>query len=425
MTLLVFLEELGKDVLVGRITGTSVENACFAYDEKYMSDLEHRPISISLPFTDEPYSPQKTRCFFDGLLPEGYTRRCVAGEMHVDEQDYISLLEILGDECLGAIRILNGEMEPPGASYKELSEDQLKRFAKEGSEESAVLVTKSHLSLAGASGKTGLYFDEADSKWYLPVGSAPSTHIVKQSHVRLGRIVANEQLSLMTAGKLGIQIPESFVVSLDGVGSENALFATKRYDRKQGDGKKLIDGLPVPCRLHQEDFAQALGINASFKYEKSGGNYLEKMMRILMNYSSNPIEDQLRLWDICLFNYFLGNTDNHIKNLSLLYSEDMKKIRLSPAYDLVSTLVYESSTDNMALGIDGVHKIGDITRESFKREAEKDGLGVGIAMAHFDNMRTEFEGALSESAKELISQGIEDVPYIADDILRIFRTRFM
>ncbi len=423
MTLLVFLEVMGKDILVGRIMGTSSEDACFAYDEEYMSVPEHRPISIALPFTDEPYSPAKTKCFFDGLLPEGYTRRCVAGELHVDEQDYISLLEILGDECLGAIRILNEEAETPSASYKELSVEQLKRFALEGSEESAVLVTKSHLSLTGASGKTGLYYSEADDKWYMPVGSAPSTHIVKQSHVRLGRIVANEQLSLLTASKLGIQIPESFVVSFDGVDSKHALFATKRYDRKQGNGK-LIDGLQAPYRLHQEDFAQALGIQASFKYEKSGGNYLEKMMRLLMNYSSNPIEDQLRLWDICLFNYFLGNTDNHIKNLSLLYSEDMKKIRLSPAYDLVSTLVYESSTDEMALGIDGVYKISNITRDSFKREAAKDGLGVGIAMAHFDHMRSEFENALLTSAEELISQGIKDVSYVADDILHVFRSRF-
>lgn len=53
------------------------------------------------------------------------------------------------------------------------------------------------MSQTGASGKVGLYYDE--EKWYLPIGEAPSTHIVKQSHVRLKRIVANEQLCLLTA----------------------------------------------------------------------------------------------------------------------------------------------------------------------------------------------------------------------------------
>lgn len=46
-------------------------------------------------------------------------------------------------------------------------------------------MTKAHLSLTGASGKVGLYYDTENSAWYLPVGTAPSTHIVKQSHIRL------------------------------------------------------------------------------------------------------------------------------------------------------------------------------------------------------------------------------------------------
>ena len=70
---------------------------------------------------------------------------------------------------------------------------------------------RSHLSLTGASGKVGLYYDAAGKQWYLPKGTAPSTHIVKQSHVRLDGIVTNEQLSMMTAAKCGIDVPESFI----------------------------------------------------------------------------------------------------------------------------------------------------------------------------------------------------------------------
>ena len=35
-------------------------------------------------------------------------------------------------------------------------------------------------------------------------------------------------------------------------------------------------------------------------------------------------------------------------NLSLLYSQDLKGVRLVPAYDVVSTAIYESSTKEMA-----------------------------------------------------------------------------
>ena len=68
-------------------------------------------------------------------------------------------------------------------------------------------------------------------------------------------------------------------------------------------------------------------------------------------------------------NYLIGNTDNHIKNFSLLYSEDLKSVRLAPAYDIVSTMIYPSSTENMALSIDGICNINEITRTSFEKEA--------------------------------------------------------
>ena len=63
----------------------------------------------------------------------------------------------------------------------------------------------------------------------MPIGEAPSTHIVKQSHVRLKKIVSNEQLCLMTAKNLGIDVPESFIVTTNS-DDETVLFATKRYD---------------------------------------------------------------------------------------------------------------------------------------------------------------------------------------------------
>lgn len=425
MRLKVMLEVQGQEVLVGRIEGTGSEDARFVYDSAYQSQPEYRPISLALPFSEEPYSPERTRCFFEGLLPEGYTRRCIAGEMHIDAQDYISLLENLGDECLGAIRILKDGAEPPAASYEQISDEILKRFALEGAAESAALVTKSHLSLTGASGKAGLYFSEAEKKWYLPVGSAPSTHIVKQSHVRLEQIVTNEQLCLKTAEKLGLEIPKSFVVSFDNAAGECVLFATRRYDREFAPERRSLNGISMPFRLHQEDFVQALGIPSAFKYEKAGEGYLEKMFQLLRMYSANPMEDLLRLWDICVFNYLIGNTDNHIKNLSLIYSKDMKKIRLAPAYDIISTLIYNSSTERMSLGINDVYNVWDITREDFKKEAKRVGLGSGIAMDHFDWMIAELEQALLQSAEELCAQGFAEARKVAEKILAVFKNRFL
>lgn len=411
----VYVEEDGDFVLAGQIQGETWEDARFIYEKCYLENQSHQPISISFPFQEDAFSPFETRCYFEGLLPEGYTRRCVAGWMHVAEEDYLSVLAGLGNECLGAVRICEPGAGGCSPSYKKISREELLEFAKEGASKSAQFLAKAHLSLTGASGKTGLYYDNKDG-WYMPFGTAPSTHIVKQSHVRLSGIVANEQLCLRTAKILGIDVPESFIISV-GTG-EHILFATKRFDRLMQEDSRVIDGKKVPFRLQQEDFAQALGVPASQKYEKIGDSYLKRVFTLLRQYSDNPVEDQLKLWDICIFNYLIGNTDNHIKNIGLLYGRDRRTIRLAPAYDIVSTMIYEESTEQMAMAIDGELDIRKITKESFRAEARHIGLGERIAMRRFEQMKNSFERALAQAKEEIQDAGYPGVEEIYEKILR-------
>jgi serine/threonine-protein kinase HipA len=414
--LLIQIELNGENVSVGEIVGNDSTDACFTYSESYAGDPKHCPISISLPLAKRTFDARTTRNFFEGLLPEGFTRRCVAEWMHAPENDYLSILAGLGQECLGAIKVIDEGTLAIQSEYRKLTNDEVLRLAKEGATESAELVTKSHLSLTGASGKVGLYYD--GEHWFLPIGEAPSTHIVKQSHIRLKKIVWNEQLCLLTAKKLGIEIPDSFIIHPGSSDAEDVLFATKRYDRKMNNDGRKLDGMPVPYRLHQEDFSQALGISSAEKYEKNHSGYMRKIFEILRNYSADPVADQMKLWDICVFNYLVGNTDNHIKNISLLYSEDLKSIRLAPAYDIVSTIIYESSTENMAFSIGGVYCIYDITRESFEKEAQNIGLGSKMAMKRFDTMVEKFPDALRMAADELKQQGFEGIEEVYELILK-------
>ena len=413
----VYIEINGNSIYAGNIEGNDSSDACFTYADEYNSNYENPAISISLPLNKKTFNANQTRNFFEGLLPEGFTRKCVAEWMHADANDYLSLLAGLGNECLGAIKIIENLENRITPKYQLLSQSEVRELAREGATESAQLVTKAHLSLTGASGKVGLYFEEKEQKWYLPLGEAPSTHIVKQSHVRLKKIVANEQLCLLTARNLGIQIPESFIVNTGSLEDEDILFATKRYDRKVRDKSRKLNGLYVPYRLHQEDFAQALGISAIHKYEKNNERYLKQLFDVLRIYSAEPMADQLKLWDICIFNYLVGNTDNHIKNLSLLYGEDLKSIRLAPAYDIISTIVYENCIENMAISIDGIYDINQITREAFEKEAEYIGLGRKIAMKKFDTMVNKFEKAMRLAQSELNEQGFYQVDNISNKIL--------
>ncbi len=414
---IVKIERDGRMVFIGRISGDDSGSARFSYDPAYLDSENPRPVSIGLPLQKAAFTAAETETFFDGLLPEGFTRKTIASRLHLDERDYLSILAKLGRECLGAVQI-----EAPGdgavASYEKIDMAQLKALAQEGVSKSAEIVMNTHLSLTGASGKVGLYYDPASRAWYLPKGTAPSTHIVKQSHVRLNRIVLNEQLCLMTAQKCGITVPESFIIDTGGGSEEEILFATKRYDRAVSEKGRIVDGLRCPLRLHQEDFAQAMGIPASEKYETGHDNYLKRMFDLLRNNSADPIRDQLKLWEIIVFNYLIGNTDAHVKNFSLLYDPTLRSVHLAPSYDIVSTAVYESSTRNMAFRIGGDLLLDDIRRDSFRRAAAEAGIGERMAMKYFDEMADRFLPALHESAAALGELGFKDAGLLEQKILQ-------
>lgn len=413
-TMDVSIEINGSLVYTGRISGDERDGASFQYADSYLKRADAAAISLSLPLRREAFGIQETKNFFEGLLPEGFTRKSVARWMNVNEKDYLSILAGLGNECLGAIRIADTEKRNTFPGYKRLSHEEVAGLAREGAIKSAEIVTKSHLSLTGASGKVGLYYDEENGAWYLPVGEAPSTHIVKQSHIRLDGLVTNEQLCLLTAKKLGIEVPESFIINTGNSAEDEILFATRRYDRIFQEAAGKIDGLRRPLRLHQEDFAQAMGVAAADKYEAAGGDNFEKVFKLLSSCSSNPLEDQLKLWDILVFDYLVGNTDNHIKNLSLLYGKDLKAIRLAPAYDIVSTAIYESSTRDMAIAVNGKLSLDAIDRNDYFKEAEKAGIYSGISVRHFDYLAQNFKNALQDSAAQLTADGF----YSAEDLCR-------
>ena len=408
----VSIEIEGKQCLVGVIEGKNCEDARFKYADEYLSISGIRPISISLPLQKSYFSPRETKCFFEGLLPEGFSRRAVASWAKVDESDYLAILEKLGQECLGAICVLGSEENINRSSYEPLTYEQVHALASEGATKSTELLMETHLSLTGASGKVGLYYDSLKKQWYLPKGGAASTHIVKQSHVRLNRIVLNEQLCMLTAKKMGIDVPDSFIVNLGNGSETEVLYATMRYDRDL-HSDIFIGDLECPFRLHQEDFAQALGIPSSEKYEKDDTFYMKRMFKLLNDYSSNPVEDRQKLWNRIVFNYLIGNTDCHVKNYSLLYSSDFKSVRLAPAYDIVCTRIY-GTTNEMSFYVGGELDITKINRDTFIQAADEVGLGRKLAMKNFDLLSDKMEACIDAAAYELNQMGFQDALAVRD-----------
>jgi serine/threonine-protein kinase HipA len=96
-----------------------------------------------------------------------------------------------------------------------------------------------------------------------------------------------------------------------------------------------------------EDFAQVL---VKYPYEKYTSANYEQIGRILYEYSGDGLVDAQQFARRLLVNILLANGDAHVKNWSLLYSDQFTP-RLSPAYDIVTTSVYIDDERHYALNL--------------------------------------------------------------------------
>lgn len=71
---LVHIERNGEMILVGTLEGESYRDVRFSYSPDYLSDPLFRAISLQLPWQEAPFSAEETKNYFDGLLPEGYSK---------------------------------------------------------------------------------------------------------------------------------------------------------------------------------------------------------------------------------------------------------------------------------------------------------------------------------------------------------------
>ena len=92
-------------------------------------------------------------------------------------------------------------------------------------------------------------------------------------------------------------------------------------------------------------------------------------------------------------------------------------MRLAPAYDIVSTMIYESSTKDMSLSINGKYEIDKLTRDDFKSQAQICGLGEKIAMFHFDKLASSFEKMLNKTVVFMAEEGFSNIDDLKEKIL--------
>lgn len=291
-----------------------------------------------LPARKEPYTDDESRAFIANLLPEGDWRGMLCRRLSLPPADDFSLLRQLGHDCAGAVTFEDPELESSGDAYTPLPEATLRSWLKDPlARPSPAEAPGLRRALAGAQDKLILHLAEGEP--YLCERGAPSTVIIKpdiQSGWRGVELTAyNELFCMQLAQQVGLRVPKTFWFA--------GAFAVERFDRRYV-GSRLT-------RVHQEDFAQLLGVLPAAKYDIGWRD----CFRVLDRHLKDATSARRELIERLLFNLLIGNGDAHAKNFALLFSESGAE--LAPAYDLLCTDAYP------ALSQAFVMKVGPARRQ--------------------------------------------------------------
>lgn len=303
--------------------------------------------------------------FFEHLGPEGWLRGRQARAGCTPDQDDFGLLLNYGADCIGAVGIL--------------AEDGTNVHALADADPVEEAATAPGRTLSGVQKKWLVYRGE---QGFQPAKKLedPATHIAKFNRADQPTLVQNEDLSLRLAREvLGRQ--EITAAQLGTVrGEEGIALIVERFDRLGA------------VRLRLEDFAQILERPRGREFDGKYHSSYEEAASVVERFSARALIDLNRFFRLVVFNLVIGNADAHLKNFSLL--EQGGGLRLSPAYDLLNTLVYPQYDRTIALAIDGAKRAFDtLDRDLLSNFGVSIGLKPRAVASALDQLRKRFASA--------------------------------
>lgn len=351
----------------------------FQYAPEWVAATDAYPISPAFPLQPiEGLTPElhsvRVRRFFENLLPEGKALDDAAAAHGVSKANLYALLRVLGRESAGALSLLLPGTQPSDVPdvRREITQEELsERIRDRANRPFNVWDGKVRMSIAGYQDKVATYLDAGH--FYLVEGHLASTHILKPEPLnpRLANLVANEHFCLRLASAVGLDAAQVKIVRVP-----EPVLVVERFDRQRSDDHVE--------RIHVIDACQALNMGVSHKYERNFGSgrdvaqirdgvSLERLFSLAaMTVSEAATRMALVRWT--LFQYLIGNSDAHGKNVSFVVMPG-GLLRLAPAYDLVAVASAYSDVDHeMAMGIGDTFDLAGVRAYDWADFAERCGV---------------------------------------------------
>ncbi len=303
-----------NNIKVGTLALLPNNLAAFEYDDKWLvGGFAVSP--FSLPLIKKVFIPKIDP--FEGLfgvfsdsLPDGWGKllvdRMLAGKgINPREINILNRLAIVGDSGMGALSYRPEHKFILQEDEKDY--DKLALACKELLETNFSSDLDKLFMLGGSSGgaRPKILTEIDGEEWIIKF---PSSYDVKD----IGEI---EYLYSLCAKKCGIEMPET---KLFPSKISKGYFGIKRFDRNEKN-KRRIHMISVSALLE-----------TSHRLPNLDYDILMKLTLKL----TNSFEEVEKMFRLMCFNVFAHNRDDHSKNFSFIYDEELKKWKLSPAYDL-------------------------------------------------------------------------------------------
>lgn len=83
----------------------------------------------------------------------------------------------------------------------------------------------------------GLYQDTVTEGWFLPTGTAPSTHVLKACTGEFPEQTINEALCMKAAGLCDLEVPKTHLIDCGGA---EPFIVSRRFDRPQKEPALVV-----------------------------------------------------------------------------------------------------------------------------------------------------------------------------------------
>jgi len=290
----------------------------FRYSPAYLHDPAAFPLDpIHLPLAPKVFNAGRPYAgvhgVFEDSLPDDWGRRILIRRYQLarSAQRVPQLLDLLGGQGMGALSYSRNDIAPEkkeGVDGHYLAD--LQRLAAQFEEDAT-----------SVDDEMALLFEAGSS----PGGARPKVLINDGGRAYLAKfasikdqfdVVALEAAAMELARRAGVNVAVTQYVPC----GKSKVLLVERFD---------ID----TTNMGRNHVISMQTLLAAEGYYNAG---YSDMAAVVRRVSANPLVDLQQLFKQLVFNVFIGNTDDHLKNFCMLY--DGQGWRLSPAFDLLPNI---------------------------------------------------------------------------------------